>query len=176
MGDLEGQGGGAGWGESALLALEQAHPEGVAIQQVVEAFERLGDRLTEATFRKYVQLGLLPRSVRVGLKGKSRGSQGLYPVTVVRRIDTIRRLMGQGYTIEEIQKEFMLVRGDVEEVSRSLEKVWNSLGGMLEQRGGDALAMRQVEEARAMGAALVEKLEAIEKRMSVRARLARAAV
>ena len=45
-----------------------------------------GVRLSEATFRKYVQAGLLPRSKRVGRKGKHRGSQGLYPVEAVRRI------------------------------------------------------------------------------------------
>ena len=44
-----------------------------------------------------MQLGLLPRSVRVGRKGKHRGSQGLYPATVVRQIELVRRLMAQGY-------------------------------------------------------------------------------
>ena len=34
-------------------------------------------KFSEATLRKYVQLGLLPRSVRVGRKGKHQGSQGI---------------------------------------------------------------------------------------------------
>src|SRR6185503_10502168 len=69
----------AGWSEGELDALESAHPEGLSVQQIVEAFAAHGEKLTEATFRKYVQLGLLPRSVRVARKGKRRGSQGLYP-------------------------------------------------------------------------------------------------
>ena len=47
--------------------------------QIVEAFTDAGVRLSEATFRKWVQLGLLPRSRRVGRKGKHQGSLGLYP-------------------------------------------------------------------------------------------------
>jgi hypothetical protein len=167
---------GGGWTEERLQALERAHPQGMAVQHIVDTFGQAGDRLTEATFRKYVQLGLLPRSVRVGRKGKHRGSQGLYPVTVIRRIDAIRRLMAQGYTIEEIQREFLFARGEIEELTRALERVWAALDRMLEQRSGDALAAKQLEDARALGAALIEKLDAIEQRMSMRARMARAAV
>lgn len=174
MGELDATAG--GWGDEALQAFERAHPHGLAVQQIVDAFAAHGAPLTEATFRKYVQLGLLPRSVRVGRKGKHRGSQGLYPATIVRRIDGIRRLMSQGYTIEEIQREFFFVRGDVEELTRTLEKVWASVDRLLERRGGDALAERQLDEARALGAQLLEKLDAIEQRMSMRARMARAAV
>ncbi len=129
----------SGWNEERLVALEQAHPAGLKVQEIVDAFGAKGDRLTEATFRKYVQLGLLPRSVRVGSKGKHRGSQGLYPSTVVRRIDTIRRLMGQGYTIEEIQTEFFFIRGDIEELSRSLTRVYGAIERALARRSGVAL-------------------------------------
>src|SRR5437867_12937992 len=52
--------------EQALLAVERRHPEGLTAAQVVEAFTAGGVRLSEATFRKWVQLGLLPRSRRVG--------------------------------------------------------------------------------------------------------------
>jgi DNA-binding transcriptional MerR regulator len=176
VGEGGAQSGGAGWSESALQALERAHPQGLAVQQIVDAFDQAGDRLTEATFRKYVQLGLLPRSVRVGRKGKHKGSQGLYPVTVIRRIDSIRRLMSQGYTIDQIQREFLVVSGDVEELTRSFERVVSAIERLLEARGGDALAERQLEEARALGDALLRKLDEIEQRMSMRARMARAAV
>lgn len=175
MSELGGQVRVGGWSEEALRAFERAHPQGVAVQQIVDWFDQGGDRLTEATFRKYVQLGLLPRSVRVGRKGKHRGSQGLYPVSVIRQIETIRRLMSQGFTIEDIQREFF-VRGDVEELTRNLERVWSAIERRIADRGGDALAEKQLEEARALGAALVETLDAIEQRMSMRARMARAAV
>ena len=162
--------------DRTLSSIEQANPAGLTSAEILDVFARHGIPLSEATLRKYVQLGLLPRSVRVGRKGKHRGSQGLYPASVVRRIDGIRRLMSQGYTIEEIQREFFFVRGDVEELTRNLEKVWGSIEQLLERRGGDALAERQLAEARALGVQLTEKLDAIEQRMSMRARMARAAV
>lgn len=167
------------WTEEDLVAIETAHPEGMTVQQIVEAFVGQGARLTEATFRKYVQVGLLPRSVRVARKGKRRGSQGLYPATVVRQIDEIRRLMGQGYTMDEIQREFLFIRGDVEELTRQLEKIQTAIERVLADRApeeADALAERQLEEARRLGRELVASLEAIEKRMSLRARMARAVV
>ena len=167
--------GSEGWSEQQLAAFERMHADGVSVQTLVEAFAAVGTPLTEATFRKYVQLGLLPRSVRVGRKGKHRGSQGLYPATVVRRIEGIRRLMAQGFTIDEIQREFFFARGDVEELSRSLERVYAAIEKVVEGRG-DELAGRQLEEAKKLGAQLLEQLDAIEQRMSMRARMARAAV
>lgn len=165
--------GDAGLGEDKLAAFERAHPKGVTVQQILDVF---GATLTEATFRKYVQLGLLPRSVRVGRKGKSRGSQGLYPATVVRRIDAVRRLMGQGYTIDQIQREFLFVRGELEELGRTLERLYVGLERALEARGGDELAARKLAEAREVGAELVRRLDEIEQRMSMRARMQRAQV
>lgn len=187
--------GGSGWNEERFVALERAHPAGLKVQEIVDAFGSKGDRLTEATFRKYVQLGLLPRSVRVGAKGKNRGSQGLYPATVVRRIETIRRLMGQGYTIEEIQKEFFFIRGDIEELSRSLTRVYGAIERALSLRegasasrglrdgrvgevgrGSDELARKKYEEARRLGDELLRALDEIEQRASLQARLKRAQV
>ncbi len=181
------------WNDERLSALEAAHPEGLAVQEIVDAFGSKGDRLSEATFRKYVQLGLLPRSVRVGRtvarNGKSageksdatrstknRGSQGLYPATVIRRIETIRRLMAQGFTIEEIQKEFLFIRGDIEELSRSLTRVYGALDRVTSARGGDELARRKCDEARKLGEQLLKTLGEIEQRASLKARLARAQV
>lgn len=169
----------AAWTDEELRAVEAAHPDGMTVQQIVEAVVARGGRLTEATFRKYVQVGLLPRSVRVARKGKRRGSQGLYPATVIRQIDAIRRLMTQGHTMEEIQREFLFIRGDLEELTRQLDKIEASIQRVLASRGpdeNDALAERQLADARALGRELVAKLEAIETRMSLRARMARAVV
>jgi hypothetical protein len=165
-----------GFDEATLAELERAHPQGLAVQQIVDAFAASGFALTEATFRKYVQLGLLPRSVRVGRKGKSRGSQGFYPSNVVRRIDAIRRLMGQGYTIEQIQKEFLFVRGELDELGRVLERLYAGLERALEARGSDELAKKKLSEAREVGADLTRRLDEIEQRMSMRARMQRAHV
>jgi DNA-binding transcriptional MerR regulator len=171
---------GAGWTDEGLARLEAAHPEGLSTQQVVELLGSRGERITEATFRKYVQLGLLPRSVRVGRKGKHRGSQGLYPVTVVRQIDLIRRLMAQGYTIQEIQHEFLFLRSDIEGLRRQLEQVFGSIERVVERdaRGDGAFEAvgRAVEDARGLAHELIEKLRAIDGRLAMRARMARAAV
>jgi DNA-binding transcriptional MerR regulator len=168
------------WPEEELVRLERQHSDGMSVQQIVEAFTARGERLTEATFRKYVQLGLLPRSIRVGRKGKHRGSQGLYPPTAVRQIDHIRRLMGRGFTIEEIQREFLFVRGDIEALGRQLERVYAAIGQALLEREaqgeGDPLATRRLGEARDVGTDLVARLEAIERRLTMRARMERAVV
>jgi DNA-binding transcriptional MerR regulator len=169
-----------GWSEAELAAIEEAHPRGMTVQQIVEAFAAKGEKLTEATFRKYVQLGLLPRSVRVARKGKRRGSQGLYPATAVRQIDEIRRLMSQGYTMDEIQREFLFLRGDLEALSRQLERIYAAVEEVLSSGGDDGavdpFAAKQLAEARELGGDLLSRLEGIEKRMSMRARMARAAV
>ncbi|MBX7197610.1 MAG: MerR family transcriptional regulator [Sandaracinus sp.] len=168
--------GGGGLGEDKLAAFERAHARGVTVQQIIDVFAAAGVSITEATFRKYVQLGLLPRSVRVGRKGKSRGSQGLYPATVVRRFDAIRRLMGQGYTIDQIQREFLFVRGELEELSRTLERLYAGLEKAIEERGTDELVRKKLGEAREVGADLLRRLDEIEQRMSMRARMQRAHV
>ena len=168
------------WTEEELEAIEQAHVDGMSVQQIVEAFTARGARLSEATFRKYVQLGLLPRSVRVGRKGKHRGSQGLYPATAVRQIDHIRRLMHQGFTMEEIQKEFLFVRGDINALSRQLKRVYHAIEEAVQDQARDpadeAGVVAALNEARELGKELVHKLEDIERRLTMRARMARAVV
>lgn len=161
-----------GWSEEQLTAFERAHGSGVTVQELVQAF---AGRLTEATFRKYVQLGLLPRSVRVGRKGKHRGSQGLYPATVARRIEGIRRLMAQGHTIDEIQREALMGRGDLEELERATHKVFAAIDAAVRERADDLLR-RKVVEARAVAEDLSARLLEIDQRLSARARMARAAV
>src|SRR3712207_1701644 len=76
--------------EEEIAEIERAWPNGLTSRQIVDVFESRGIRFSEATLRKYVQLGLLPRSVRVGRKGKHRGSCGLYPANVVRRVNLVK--------------------------------------------------------------------------------------
>jgi DNA-binding transcriptional MerR regulator len=168
-----------GFGESDLAEIESRNPEGLSTQEVVEMFASRGVRLSEATFRKYVQLGLLPRSVRVGRKGKHRGSQGRYPASVVRQIDAVRLLMAQGYTIQDIQREFLCLRSDIDGLSRQLSQLLSTIEqavGESGARSSDEILGRAVGDARQTADALVEKLRAIEQRLAMRARMARAAV
>jgi hypothetical protein len=165
--------------EADLVGVESAHSEGMTVQQIVAALAAHGEKLTEATFRKYVQLGLLPRSVRVGRKGKHRGSQGLYPATIVRQIDLVRRLMAQGHTIEDIQREFLFVRGDIDALARQLAQVLSGIERVAAgsaQASSDEILRRAVQDARAVAEQLIGKLRAIEQRLSMRARMARAVV
>src|SRR5262245_18528970 len=100
--------------DAVLDEVEKAHPDGITSQQIVELLEHHELKFSEATLRKYVQLGLLPRSVRVGRKGKNRGSQGRYPAGIVRQIVEIKRLLNDNYTIDEIRREYLLLRGEIE--------------------------------------------------------------
>jgi len=70
-----------------------------------------------------VQLGLLPRSVRVGRKGKHRGSCGLYPSHVIRRVNVVKGMMAQDRTIEEIQRSFARFKDDIESVEKHLREL-----------------------------------------------------
>lgn len=164
------------WTETELEQIEREHAQGLSVQQIVDMFTSRGERLSEATFRKYVQLGLLPRSVRVGRKGRSRGSLGLYPATAVRQLHHIRRLMAQGFTMEEIQREFLFVRGDIDALSRQMDRVFGAMDAAMDDRGHDDMAVRALGEARALSSELMSKLEAIERRLAMRARMARAVV
>ena len=103
--------------------LEERFPQGLSAAQIVEFFAPRGVKLAQATFRKYVQLGLLPRSRRIGEKGKHKGSRGLYPAAAVRRIHHIKELMDEGMTLEEIRGSFMYFRGQLDGVERSLDEL-----------------------------------------------------
>ena len=165
--------------EAELAELEASHAEGLSTHEVVALFAGRGERLSEATFRKYVQLGLLPRSVRVGRKGKHRGSQGLYPAQIVRQIEAIRALMAQGYTMVDIQRELLCLRSDIDAVARQLGQVLGALSSAVQERAGetpDEVLARALQDARVMGEQLIEKLRAVEERLAMRARMARAAV
>lgn len=171
-------GGAAIFSDAELADLERRHPEGLSAQQVVELVAERGHRISEASFRKYVQQGLLPRSRRVARKDKRRGSLGLYPVTVLRQLVRLRALMAQGFTIEEIRSEFLFVRADIEALQRQLERVFASLASAYERDafGPDQTVEFTLGQARDAGATLLRQLESIEDRLTTRARMARAAV
>jgi hypothetical protein len=106
--------------ESQVRDIESANPEGLTSAELVAAFASQKIRFSEATLRKYVQLGLVPRSRRVGRKGKHLGSRGVYPIRAVRRINTIKKLMAERYTIEEIQARFLVFKDSIETLDEAL--------------------------------------------------------
>ena len=127
-----------------LAFVEQAHPDGLSSRDIIGIFQQRGVKLSEATFRRYVQLGLLPRSRRVGQKGKHRGSKGVYPVSAVRRICQIRALMDAGLTQEEIRDRFVGVAQRLESFSRAVTDVKSEI----EARLVDDLDLGSGERAR----------------------------
>jgi len=153
-----------------LSAIEAAHQEGLTSAQVVELFRTRAIRLSEATFRKYVQLGLLPRSRRVGRKGKHQGSMGLYPVATVRRINEVKRMMGESYTIEEIQRSFLRFRDEIEAVGRGLDTIFDAFereiaGEAFEGPRRGKLA-REIGDARQVRDDLVGRIENLERQIT----------
>jgi DNA-binding transcriptional MerR regulator len=113
--------------DDEIARLERDRAAGITSGEVVSLFAEKGVRLSAATFRKYVQAGLLPRSRRVGRKGKHTGSTGLYPVSVVRRIALIKRMMAEGYTVEDIRGSFVPVRNRLEDVEKGLQELVEEL-------------------------------------------------
>jgi DNA-binding transcriptional MerR regulator len=109
--------------ESSLIQVEATRPDGLTSGEILEILGHHGVSVSEATLRKYVQLGLLPRSVRVGTKGKHRGSRGLYPTEVVRRIALIKALMAERYTIEDIRRRLVFLSVDIDKLEAGLQSV-----------------------------------------------------
>lgn len=154
--------------EDELRAIEGAYPDGITAVQIVDAFTSRGIKFSEASFRKYVQQGLLPRSRRVGRKGKHRGSLGVYPSKTVRRINAVKQLMVDGYTIEEIQGQFLLYTDLVEGVAEHLAELWSRLTGDAARL--DPALRRELEQkladARRDGDRLVERLGELTRRFA----------
>ncbi|HKQ71145.1 MAG TPA: hypothetical protein VJT73_17490 [Polyangiaceae bacterium] len=163
--------------DATLSRLEREREGGLSSAEILELLERSGVKFSEATLRKYVQLGLLPRSVRVGRKGKHQGSQGMYPAAVIRQILRIKEMMADDLTIEQIQREFLFVRGDIEELERVLGRIFETLDTTAKDRasaGGRAVTT-EVAGARTLAKELLQKLESIEARLTARAELTRTA-
>jgi hypothetical protein len=102
----------------------------------------------------------------------------MYPASVVRQIQRIKEMMAQDYTIEEIQREFLFVRGDIEELERTLGKIFDTLKGAAKQRrseiSGRAIAT-DLTTAEGLARELLGKLSMIEERLMAQARLSKQA-
>jgi hypothetical protein len=159
--------------ERELLEIERTWPNGLTSRQIVDVFETRGIRFSEATLRKYVQLGLLPRSVRVGRKGKHRGSCGVYPAHVIRRVNAVKGMMAEDRTIEEIQKSFARFKEDIDTVENDLRDLISSFEREAKGPSRDADGRRELEreitEAKRAAGELVRRISSLERRISNRA-------
>ena len=165
--------------EQEIAEIERTWPNGLTSRQIVDVFETRGIRFSEATLRKYVQLGLLPRSVRVGRKGKHRGSCGLYPSLVIRRVNTVKGMMAEDRTIEEIQRSFLRFKDDIDSVQTELRDLISSLEREAKTPasptlgvGAEAESRRAIEneiiEAKRAAGELVRRISSLERRISAR--------
>jgi hypothetical protein len=153
-----------------LREVEDLHRDGITAVQIVDAFVSRGVRFSEASFRKYVQQGLLPRSRRVGRKGKNKGSLGVYPAKTVRRINVVKRLMGEGYTIEEIQEQFLQFTDLVENVDEALTELLARLEDGVASERLDPQARRglakELAEVRRLTSDITERLGVLAQRVA----------
>jgi DNA-binding transcriptional MerR regulator len=159
--------------EDELGEIERQAPGGLTSRQIVDVFTSRGLRFSEATLRKYVQLGLLPRSVRVGRKGKHRGSCGIYPANIVRRVNQVRAMMAADLTIEEIQRSFARFKEEIERVEKGVREL---IAGFEREAKGPALdpdrrAAIEAEIVAAKQAAgeLIRRITGVEASLSARA-------
>jgi DNA-binding transcriptional MerR regulator len=159
--------------EEELAEIERSWPAGLTSRQIVDLFETRGIRFSEATLRKYVQLGLLPRSIRVGRKGKHRGSCGLYPANVVRRVNLVKGMMAEDLTIEEIQRSFVRFKDEIDGIEKKLRDV---IDGFERQAKGPTLEAerrkeleREITEAKRAAGELVRRINGLETSLSARA-------
>jgi hypothetical protein len=158
--------------EAELLEIERQAPGGLSSRQIVDVFKNRGVRFSEATLRKYVQLGLLPRSVRVGQKGKHQGSKGIYPSNVIRRVNTVKGLMAENLTIEEIQRSFVRFKDEIEGIEKSVRSLFSDFEREAKAPSFDAARRTEFEaeilDAKRAAGDLVRKISSLESRLSNR--------
>jgi hypothetical protein len=122
--------------EAEMKRLESKYSEGIASDAVVKLFQGKGLRFSEATLRKYVQLGLLPVSRRVGIKGKHRGSSGVYPAAIVRGVVSIKAALDAGESLEALARGPIGLHSDLHGVRRGLDHLFTRLTAVVQgQRG-----------------------------------------
>jgi DNA-binding transcriptional MerR regulator len=129
-----------------LERIERDFAAGLPAREILEIFRPRGVQLSEATFRKYVQVGLLPRCRRVGRKGKHQGSRGLYPVESVRRINAIKKMMAEGHTLEDIKRSFLFHKNHIDQLERALSEVFEGFQDQLKERAFGSEHRRTLEE------------------------------
>ena len=158
--------------DDELDAIERGAPEGLTSRQIVDVFTSRGIRFSEATLRKYVQLGLLPRSVRVGQKGKHQGSRGLYPANIVRRVNLVKEMISENLTIEEIKRSFIKFKDEIDGIEKSVRSLIDTFEREARGPGFAEGRRRELEQdivdAKRAAGELVRRISTLESRLSNR--------
>lgn len=157
--------------QAELERIERDNKEGVTSVQLFDILQSLGIKISEPTFRKYVQLGLLPRSRRVGQKGKHKGSQGIYPVSTISRIMEIKTLMESDLTLEEIANGVLRFRAHLDQLDETLNELIDAFKEEVERRTGATDTNRrtltqEVDGLARSGSELLKRAKEIEARIA----------
>ncbi|MDA3862899.1 MAG: hypothetical protein PF689_03420 [Deltaproteobacteria bacterium] len=136
--------------------------------EVVKIFRDEGVRLSQATFRKYVQLGLLSRSHRVSAgSGKHRGSRGIYSASVLKNINEVKKMMNEGLTLDDIVRASRKFKQDINWINSELEQLFQEMNREIDEPKFDLSLKPRVEsdirDARDNAEELIKKLENIDK-------------
>ena len=148
--------------EAQIREIEAENAEGLTSQDLVRVFNDRQVRFSEANLRRYVQLGLVPRSRRIGQKGMHQGSHGLYPVRAVRRINLIKKLMAERFSLEEIQQKFLAFQDDIEVLDEATEKLLESFEGRIAEQPAGPRRERLFAELESVKRAAKQLLEAVQ--------------
>ena len=151
-----------------IRKLERQYEAGVSSLAIVEIFQSKGERFSEATLRKYVQLNLLPKSRRVGTRGKHKGSSGVYPVSIIGLINEIKRTLAAGATLDEIRYTSVGLVGEVHALRRVVQETTARFGEAIEKqddaRHRTALLKSLDKQSKALGKQ-IEELEELANRL-----------
>lgn len=147
--------------EAQLREIEAANADGLTSRDLVRVFSEHDVRFSEANLRRYVQLGLVPRSRRIGQKGKNQGSRGVYPIRAVRRINLIKKLMAERYTLEEIQDKFLAFKDDIETLDEASTTLLARFEDKIAAQAAGHRRDRLFDELRAVRRAAAELLGAV---------------
>ena len=165
--------------DAELSRIEKAHARGLTSTEILAVLAEHQMVLSEASLRKYVQLGLLPRSIRIGRKGKHQGSQGIYPVSVVRQIVRIKSMMAQNYTIEQISREYLFVRSDLQLLEQTLVQIFVKIERVIRERKSEGVVQtvaKNLADAKSLSRDLILRLRAVETRLMTQRTIRQAAV
>ncbi|MBN2723783.1 MAG: MerR family transcriptional regulator [Deltaproteobacteria bacterium] len=141
---------------------------GITSFEVIRIFKEHGIRFSEASLRKYIQMGLLPRSHRTGTgeKGRNRGSRGLYPVNIIKNINDIKRMLVEGLTLDDIVRSTLRFRKEIHGINQELEHLFSSMSSEVLSahfdRGLKPIVQEDLSTAKITARTLIEQLENID--------------
>jgi hypothetical protein len=131
-----------------LAQLQRTHKDGITSAQLVTLLGEREVKFSEATLRKYVQLGLLPRSRRVGRVGQRRGSVGMYPPSIIAQIAAIKSGLKGNLTLEAMRSRSGMI-ADLEVLAAAFARL--------------RTAMKEQDKKSRPGRELEEEWKALEK-------------